>query len=86
MDDQEHLQLQMAMCRAVVWRIFHGTRHGGTITLTHRIRMYAKYMVTFTYIYHQHTPVLLASIYHTYGSVMGHGNGSFLASKIRCFQ
>ena len=29
------------------------------------------YVVTFTYIYHQYTPVMLPYIRHTYGSVMG---------------
>ena len=37
---------------------------------THRIRMYA--ILYNCNIYHQYTPVMLASIYHTYGSVMGY--------------
>ena len=36
--------------------------------ITHRIRMYAIY----GNISHQYTPVMLASIYHTTGSVMGY--------------
>ena len=36
-------------------------------TLTHRIHVWYIWFA----IYHQYTPVMLASIYHTYGSVMG---------------
>ena len=56
--------------RVLKWS-YVGTRKGNVLwgySLTHRIRMYA----TYGNIYHQYTPVMLASIYHTYGSVMGY--------------
>ena len=46
---------------------------------THRIRMYAIY----GNIYHQYTPVMLASIYHTTGSVMGNGAQCSFSHAIR---
>ena len=42
-----------------------------TLSLSHDGSMVLLYMVTFTYIYHQYTPVMLALIYQHHGSVMG---------------
>ena len=41
-----------------------------TLSLSHDGSMVLLYMVTFTYIYHQYTPVMLALIYQHHGSVM----------------